>query len=141
MRLLVAEDNPADVYLIREALSAERLDFTLDVVDDGEKAVHYAEVAGTTGFDPCPDLVLLDLHLPKRSGGDFLRTLRSNPGCRETPVIVLTSSESPADRLLATELGVTEYFKKPTDFMEFMKLGPIVRQLWTARREAAGFTS
>jgi two-component system, chemotaxis family, response regulator Rcp1 len=125
--VLLAEDNPGDVYLVREALSLERLEFDLLVRSDGEQMSDFIDQIDA-GAARCPDVVLLDLNLPRRSGVSLLERLRQSSLCGEVPVIVVTSSASPQDREIATRLGASSYFQKPSDFDEFMRLGSLVRQ-------------
>ena len=123
-QILLAEDNPADVYLIEEALREHQVPFQITVAEDGEAAIAMI-VAGEVH----PDLILLDLNMPKRSGGEVLTHLRAQPHCRTTPVIVLTSSDSPADREEALRLGATSYIRKPTGLDEFLQIGAAIKQL------------
>lgn len=123
IRILLAEDNPADVYLIEEALREHGVDFEITVAPDGEAAMDM--VAKQTVL---PDIVLLDLNMPKRSGGEVLDSLRRSAG-KELPVIVLTSSDSPADRDEALRLGATCYIRKPTGLDEFLQIGATIKKL------------
>ena len=124
VKILVAEDNPADVYLIEEALREHQVPFELTVAEDGETAITMI-VSGKVN----PDLVLLDLNMPKRSGGEVLTRLREQPHCRTLPIIVLTSSDSPADREEVLRLGATSYLRKPTALDEFLQIGAAIKKL------------
>lgn len=128
MRILLAEDNAADVYLVREALAAYGVEHDLSVVDDGEKAIEFLALTDADAERPSPQLLLLDLNLPRRSGLEILRFLRASIRSAAIPVIVLTSSDSPQDRARVAELGVAHYFCKPSDFDAFMRLGAIVAE-------------
>lgn len=119
-RILLAEDNPADVYLLREALNEQRIPYHLTVVTDGEQAQLAIEEAQG---DSLPDLIVLDLNLPKSDGGDVLRKIRERPELSNAPVIVLTSSDSPRDRSAIAALGASCYITKPSDLDAFMELG------------------
>ena len=121
--IFLAEDNPADVYLIRQALDDRRLSHRLHVAEDGEKAAIYLNAIGTDG--PCPDIVLLDLSLPKQDGQELLQLFRDNPSCSEKPVIVMSSSDSPADHELTRRLGAT-FFKKPADLDAFCRIADLI---------------
>ncbi len=123
MRILVVEDNPADVYLLREALSLEGKQVDLTVVIDGEQALKYVQRKGEFENASPPDLVVLDLNLPKSDGGDVLRCIRKEGDYAGVPVVVLTSSDSPRDRKTIESLGADRFITKPSDLDEFMALG------------------
>jgi len=132
-RILLVEDAEPDVLLVREALERSGLTFELEVLDDGEKAVEFIDsMAADRTVNP-PDVMLLDLNLPKWSGGDILARVRKSPVCGGVPVVILTSSDSPRDKSQAAELQATHYFRKPSRLDEFMKLGPLIRDLLTSR--------
>ncbi|PYT12316.1 MAG: response regulator [Acidobacteria bacterium] len=128
-QIVVVEDNEPDVFLVREALQLAGLDFELHAVDNGENAVEFIDKVEGDDTLPRPDLVLLDLNLPKKGGGLVLERVRRSPTCGHVPVVVLTSSDSPQDKAQAARLGATQYFRKPSRLEEFMKLGPLVREL------------
>ncbi|HYI93023.1 MAG TPA: response regulator, partial [Bryobacteraceae bacterium] len=123
MRFLVVEDNPADVYLLREALSLQGGQVDLTVVTDGEQALKYVQRKGDFQDATTPDLVVLDLNLPKSDGGDVLRCIREEANYAGIPVVVLTSSDSPRDRKAIESLGADRFITKPSDLDEFMALG------------------
>jgi len=130
LRILLAEDNPADVYLVREALREQGLEFVLDVVEDGEKAFQYLERAEADPSVPCPDLFIVDLNMPKRSGTSFLKRIRQSGLCGNSPVVILTSSDSPRDRQETLELGASRYIRKPSDFDAFLRVGGEILEVW-----------
>lgn len=127
-QILVVEDSKADLFLIREAIAAADVNAALHVVHDGEEAVRFLENAGQ-GAAPCPDLVLLDLNIPKKEGTEVLRELRNNSVCRDALVLVVTSSDSARDREAVNALGTNGYFRKPSVYEEFLKLGRLVKDL------------
>jgi chemotaxis family two-component system response regulator Rcp1 len=129
LRILLAEDNRGDVLLVRRALDLHHLEYELHVVKDGEEALDFVAHMGEPGYAACPDLMLLDLNLPKADGGQVLREFRSHPQCEQTPVVVITSSDSLKDHALVSALGVSRYFRKPMDFDDFMRLGQVVREV------------
>ncbi|MBV9224418.1 MAG: response regulator [Acidobacteriaceae bacterium] len=131
--VLLAEDNPGDVFLVREALQQQPFEAELVVKHDGEQALLYIENVDT-GEVPCPDVVLLDLNLPKRNGEFLLERMRQSPLCSQVPIVVVSSSASPKDRETAARLGASSYFQKPSDYEEFMRLGGVVRQLLSSVR-------
>ena len=127
--ILLVEDSSADAYLVRESLSKHLQEFVLQVVSDGEKAFKLIEAADLDASIPCPSLMLLDLNLPKRSGQEILLRFRKSPRCGHVPVVILTSSDSPADRAETAKLGATAYFRKPPDLEEFMQIGRVVERV------------
>jgi CheY-like chemotaxis protein len=127
--ILLVEDSSADAYLVRESLTKHLKEFELQVVSDGERAFKLIEAADLDASMPCPSLMLLDLNLPKRSGQEILLRFRQSPRCGHVPVVILTSSDSPADRAETARLGATAYFRKPPDLEEFMKIGGVVERV------------
>ncbi len=126
-RILLIEDAEPDVFLVREALRQAGISSDLTVLDDGEKAVDFIDRLDQDPDSPCPNVVLLDLNLPKRSGDQILERMRRSRRCGEVTVIIVTSSDSPKDRAQTAELGATLYFRKPSRLDEFMALGALVR--------------
>lgn len=125
----LVEDSEADELLMRQALKLEGIDCNFLVSQDGEKAIDFVESLDTTELAPYPHVVLLDLNLPRKSGARVLERIRQSPRVGRVPVIVVTSSDSPGDKGQAARLGATRYFQKPLDLAEFMKLGPLVREV------------
>jgi CheY-like chemotaxis protein len=125
--ILIAEDSRADLFLTREALAG--LDVEIQVATDGEKALEFLKRAEVDANAPCPDLIILDINLPRRRGGDILRAMRGFARCRNVKVLIVTSSDSSSDREEMDRLGTNGYFHKPSNYREFMKLGGIVRRL------------
>jgi len=125
--ILLAEDNQADVYLVRKSLEEHGVGHELRTVKDGEDALRLIAEMGS-GIR-CPELVLLDLNLPKVGGSEVLERLRENPECAHVPVIVLTSSDSPDDRGDTVRLGARAYFRKPMQLDAFLQLGELVRRI------------
>jgi CheY-like chemotaxis protein len=128
VHILLAEDNRGDVYLVRHALQEHGIEHELHVVEDGKEALDFFAGMGKPGKPPCPDVVLLDLNLPKEDGPRVLGEFRKYSGCEATPVIVVTSSDAPEDRARMAALGIRLYFRKPKDFDAFMELGVAVRE-------------
>ena len=128
VNIILVEDNPLDVLVVRNVIEELPVNCRLDVYSDGEEILTYLANLDANE-DHCPDLVLLDLNIPKSSGTEVLQWIRKSVRCQKLPVILLTSSDSPRDRGQAEKLGVAHYFKKPTDLDEYMKLGPIVLRL------------
>lgn len=126
-RILLAEDNDGDVFLVRRALEKRGISHELVVAHNGEEALAWLDGhSGEVHRDSTPHLILLDLNLPRIDGAQLLSHIRKSDWFSRTPVIVLTSSDSPKDRQMALELGANLYFRKPTDLKSFMDLGRIV---------------
>lgn len=103
---------------------------------DGDAATKFFDATDADEDAPCPVLVLLDINLPKKSGDEVLQHLRHSPRCRQAQVLVVSSSDAARDREVVAGLSVAGYFKKPSDYAEFMKLGPWVKALLDAPRPA-----
>jgi len=128
LTLLIAEDNYPDVIVVREAIRLEDLPFEIHIASDGREAIAFLERAEMDPEAPCPHVLLLDLNLPKSDGFEVLRRLRRNAHCKDIPVLVMTSSDSPEDLRQAAELGAS-YFRKPPNYEEFLKIGGLLRKL------------
>ena len=136
--LLLVEDSPADVFLIRRAMQEEGLQFSLEVAEDGEAAIRFIAQIDEGLAPSVPHLMLIDVNVPRKSGSDVLQRVRSSPRVGNIPVVMISSSDSPAERRRASELGATAYFCKPSSLTEFMKLGKLVRELLAGHRTLAG---
>jgi DNA-binding response OmpR family regulator len=135
-KIVLVEDNPGDVRLLRESLSEHCCSFALVVFADGEKACRYVDELNS-GTTPCPALVVLDLNLPKRSGREVLQCIRASSRCGRVPVVIFTSSAAEQDRIETAALGATHYIRKPLDLEEFMSIGSVLRQFLPAEPETA----
>lgn len=127
-QILIVEDSKADLFLIREAIAAAGVNATLYFVSDGQEAIQFLDNVDRRVV-PCPDLVLLDLNIPKKDGTEVLRHLRQSQGCKKSLVLIVTSSDSSRDRAAVNALGTNGYFRKPSVYADFMKLGEVVRSL------------
>jgi DNA-binding response OmpR family regulator len=116
------------VLLVRNALAQHGLQADLTVQRDGEEMFRLLERIDA-GETPCPDLVLLDLNLPRRTGLEILDRVRRSPVCAQVPVVMVTSSQAPQDRQAVAELGGNRYFCKPSSYDEFMHLGEVISEL------------
>jgi CheY-like chemotaxis protein len=123
LAILLVEDNQVHVWVVREALRTHQIEHELFVATDGEQAIEFVGRMGRHASTPYPDMVLLDLNLPKADGAEVLRELRQHPVGARTLAIVVTSSDSAKDRARVAALGISRYFLKPTDFAEFLHLG------------------
>lgn len=127
--ILIVEDNAADVFLIRTAIQTADIPAHLHVVRDGEQALKFFEEADQDAERPCPSLVILDINLPKKQGGEVLEQMRKSGRCCKALVIAVSTSDSPADRLNMLRLGANGYFHKPSEYKDFMKLGDVIKGL------------
>lgn len=123
-QILLAEDNPGDVRLFREALKTCNLVYDLAVAEDGQKAIAWVKNACQTGNRP--DLIVLDINLPRHKGDEVLRQVRAEPAVRDVPVIVMTSSASPTDQTTASLLGADIYLQKPSDLEELLEVAKVI---------------
>ena len=137
-QILVVEDNRADVFLIREAIDSAHVNAELYVVHDGDTAIRFFHDADDNESAPCPALVILDINLPKRHGSEVLQHMRQTRRCANALVVVVTSSDSDQDREQMADLGANGYFRKPSEYGEFLKLGGIIRGLLTRRGDVPG---
>lgn len=128
-KIVLAEDNPADVRLVREALREHDIACELKVMSDGEDVFRYFSAFDSDTEQKCPDVILLDLHLPKHDGIDLLRHLRTSERCGRTPVVVLTSSDARWDRQSAEANAAVHYFRKPSSLEQFMTLGSVIKDV------------
>jgi CheY-like chemotaxis protein len=133
VQILLVEDNLGDILLVQRALEEHGIAHEMHVVRDGAEALAFLSRIGQPGGTPCPDLLLLDLNLPKVEGPAVLRQFRAHAQCATTPVIVVTSADTAKDRARVAELGVDRYFKKPSDLDAFLQLGAVVREVTQPR--------
>ena len=127
--MLIVEDNESDVFLIQEAIKTTKLPLTIHVANDGEQAVRLFDRIDADPAMPCPALVILDINLPKRQGGEVLKHMRQTRKCAQAHVIVVSTSDSARDREQMKSLGADGYFRKPSEYDAFMKLGGLVKNL------------
>jgi two-component system, chemotaxis family, response regulator Rcp1 len=130
-QLLVIEDNPADIQLLRFALDAAGLNCELTLMEDGGEALAFFKAEGDQTLGARPDLVILDLNLPKYGGLEVLEAARANPRYSDLPILVFSSSSSPRERGRLEALGMARYFTKPADLQQYLALGDIIRDLLT----------
>jgi len=134
LRVVLVEDNPGDVFLIREALREQGLAFELLHYADGEEAWQ-----ALTGAERLPDLILLDLNLPKIEGVNLLRRIRGEASFADVPVAVLTSSQAPDDEQQAMVSGAARFIRKSATLDEFLSdVGGAVADILAVRRSGKG---
>jgi two-component system, chemotaxis family, response regulator Rcp1 len=129
-RILLVEDNPGDVRLMREALRMNGVSKGLSVVEDGEEALSFLNRRGSFSDAPRPHLIFLDLNLPRKDGREVLAEIKENTDLRLIPVIVLTTSESDTDIKKAYALHANCYVKKPTDLDEYLSVVKACESFW-----------
>ena len=129
IQIFLAEDNSGDVELVREALHEHHIAYHLQVASDGAEVKGYLARLGSDPGTVCPDLVLMDLNLPKAHGFELFELFRANRLCARTPVIVVTSSSAPKDRERAVALGAARYFRKPSELAEYLQLGSLILEV------------
>lgn len=120
--VLLVEDDPGDVLLIREALAEHKVGNALTVVNDGVEAMRFIRGEGEYASAERPDLVLLDLNLPRKSGAEVLAEIKSDPELSTIPVIVLTTSEADDDVVRSYKMHANAYITKPVDFQRFKEI-------------------
>ena len=130
IEILLVEDNPGDVRLTQEAIREAKIRNRLNVVTDGEEAVAYVRRQGNFADQPRPDLILLDLNLPKKDGREVLKDLKSDPDLHRIPVVVLTSSAAEQDILSTYDLYANAYVTKPVDLEQFMHVVSSIQDFW-----------
>jgi chemotaxis family two-component system response regulator Rcp1 len=130
IEVLLVEDSPGDVRLTREALKDAKVHIHLHVVSDGAEAMAFLEHKGVHAKVPRPDLILLDLNLPKKDGREVLQEIKENPALKSIPVVVLTTSTSEADILRSYLLHANCYITKPVDLNGFLKVVKSIDNFW-----------
>ncbi len=136
VNVVLIEDNAGDVLLVKKALDQHLNGYQLTVYKDGEEAIGFFDDLDAGKSAVSPEVILLDLNLPRYSGIEVLRRLKKSATLAAIPVVIVTSSDSPQDRSETTKLGAGDYFCKPTDFRSFMKLGEIVNNLVVSKHSA-----
>jgi CheY-like chemotaxis protein len=126
IQILLVEDDPGDVLITREAFAENKVRNKLDVVSDGDAALAYLRRQGDFAAVPRPDLVLLDLNLPRKDGHEVLAEIKSDPDLQRIPVVILTTSDAEEDILRSYNLHANAYVTKPVDFERFLA---VVRQI------------
>lgn len=130
IEILLVEDNPGDVRLTLEIFKESDLDNQIAVVKDGVEAIAYLRQLGVYKTMKRPDLVLLDLNLPRKDGRSVLAEIKTDPALHHIPVIVLTSSDAEEDVRQAYELHANCYIAKPVDFDQLLKVVQLLKEFW-----------
>ncbi|HEX7372674.1 MAG TPA: response regulator [Thermodesulfobacteriota bacterium] len=130
IQILMVEDNPDDIELTVEALKDARVANHLTVVQDGEEALAYLRCRGKYAQAIRPDLILLDLNMPRKNGRDVLRDIKNDPKLKRIPVVILTTSQAEDDILHTYDLHANCYITKPVDFNQFLKVVRSIEDFW-----------
>ncbi len=130
IEILLIEDSPSDIALTKEALEVGKIANNLACVEDGVEAMAYLRRQGKYAKAIRPDLIMLDLNLPRKDGREVLRELKSDQSLRTIPIIVLTTSRSDKDVLQSYELNANCYITKPVDFQHFIEVVKSIEQFW-----------
>jgi len=128
--LLLVEDNRGDVLLVREAFQSAKIRNNLSVASDGEQALSMLRRQGPYDTHPSPDLILLDLNLPRMDGREVLQTIKDDPALQLIPVIVMTSSKAEVDILKSYELRANGYIVKPVTFERLKEIVASIETFW-----------
>lgn len=130
VEILLVEDNEGDVGLIEEVLEEMNIRNKLNVATDGEEAILFLHNEGKFSGSPRPDIVLLDLNLPKKDGREVLKEIKADCNLKNIPVVILTTSGSEKDILRAYDLHANAYITKPLDFDQFIKVIESIGNFW-----------
>jgi len=130
--ILLVEDDPADQKLIRTSLLDQKIANDLHIVGSGEEALDYlSECVRKNNGTPWPELILLDLNMPKMDGGEFLKALKADKALKKIPVVILTTSNSDRDVIESFDCGAAGYMVKSVDYEKFMETIHAIDRYWT----------
>jgi CheY-like chemotaxis protein len=135
--ILLAEDNPGDVYLIRAALAEHGIDVPLQVANNGSQVLQIIQEQAALAESQLK-LIILDLNLPRHDGIEILQRLRETERLARIPVVVLTSSDSPRDRMMVSQLGAACFLRKPSHLEQFLSLGATFKELLGQAKAQSG---
>jgi CheY-like chemotaxis protein len=130
IHILLVEDNPGDVRLTREALEEAKVRNMMSVAQDGVEALAFLRQEGKHASAPHPDLILLDLNLPKKDGREVLAEIKADTNLRRIPVVILTSSQAETDILKAYDLHANAYISKPVGLEQFIHVVKSIEDFW-----------
>jgi CheY-like chemotaxis protein len=128
--ILLVEDSPGDVRLTREALKEAKVLNSLSVATDGVEALEFLHRRGKFAGAPRPDLILLDLNLPRKDGREVLEEIKADAGLKRIPIVVLTTSQAEEDVVRAYDLHANCYITKPVDFRQFITVVQSIEDFW-----------
>ena len=130
IKVLLVEDNPGDVRLTRESFQEGKIHCDMSVVEDGVEALAFLHRKGKYDDAALPDLILLDLNMPRKDGREVLAELKEDPDFKRIPVVVLTSSEAEQDIIKCYDLHANCYISKPVDLEQFIKVVHYIEDFW-----------
>ena len=130
MEILLVEDSPSDAFIAKEALKRSGTESNLHIAQDGVEAMAFLRKEAEYAGAPRPDIILLDLNMPRKDGREVLAEIKTNDRLRCIPVIVFTSSNAPQDIMKSYQLHANCYITKPTDFNEFKALLGAIENFW-----------
>ncbi len=130
IHILIVEDNSTDLLFMREALSGTSLNATLHTATNGEDAMKFLRCVGEFANAPRPDLILLDISMPRKNGHEVLTEIKTDPLLLRIPVVILTSSNAEEDISRAYAAHANCYIRKPVDFEQFESVMAIIEQFW-----------
>lgn len=130
VEILLVEDNEGDVGLVEEVFEEGRINNKINVAEDGEEAMQFLNREGKFTNAPRPDLILLDLNLPKKDGREVLKEIKEDDNLKLIPVVVLTTSKAEEDILKSYNLHANSYITKPVDFEQFIKVIKSIEDFW-----------
>jgi chemotaxis family two-component system response regulator Rcp1 len=128
--ILMVDDNPADIDLTSEVLAQSEGHFHVNAVHDGVEALSFLQRQGKYAKAPLPDLVVLDLNLPRKDGCEVLSSIRANPALAKIPVVIFTTSQASSDIARSYKLGANCYLKKPGNLPEFIAAVQSMAKFW-----------
>jgi chemotaxis family two-component system response regulator Rcp1 len=128
--ILIVEDNPGDARLIKEVLNEHKIYNSLFIVSDGVEAMNFLQKKGKYKDSPKPDLIILDLNLPKKDGREVLADIKADDNLKRIPVVIMTISQAEADILKSYNLHANCYITKPIDLNQFIKVIKSIEEFW-----------
>jgi len=134
IRIAVVDDNSTDIYLLQKVLEKAQLHFVIDHLEDGEEALLFLLRQGQYLQAPIPDLIILDLNMPRVSGAEVMTRIREDPILQTIPIIVLTTSDTLEDKRKMAELGVVLYLTKSSSLKDYFTIGETIKEFLTTRR-------
>jgi two-component system response regulator len=130
IEILLVEDNPGDARLTQEVLKGSKIRNNLYIVEDGVEAMAFLRREGAYASTPRPDIILLDLNLPRMDGREVLKAIKADEALRRIPIVIMTTSDDEHDILAAYDLFANCYITKPVDFQRFIEIVKTIENFW-----------